>query len=63
MLNALSEIEIRLAQAQMASTIGKRSGQKQADFLRGELDRMADVARKAINKALGVSTPTNRKVG
>jgi hypothetical protein len=42
---------LRATQARLASAIGKKSGVKQADFLRGELDRIGQAARAAITKA------------
>lgn len=53
MLATLEDVELRATQARMASTIGKKSGQEQANFLRGELERIALVARAAIEKATG----------
>lgn len=53
LLAALKVLELSTTQARMASTIGKQSGQKQADFLRRQLEQIALVARAAINKAEG----------
>lgn len=51
MLAALADIELRVTQATIASTIGKKKDR--TDFLRGELERMASQARAAIEKAEG----------
>lgn len=53
LLAALEDVELSLTQARIASTIGKKSGQKQADFLRSQLERIGLEARAAINKAEG----------
>ena len=49
LLAALEDVELRCTQARIASTIGKEKGR--ADFLRGELERIAGQARAAIAKA------------
>ena len=48
---ALEDVELRCTQAKIASTIGK--GKDRTDFLRGELERIAEQARAAIAKATG----------
>ena len=53
LLAALKELELSTTQAQMASRIGIKSGQKQADFLRRQLEQIGLEARAAINKAEG----------
>ena len=53
LLTTLEDVELRCTQARLASAIGKKSGQKQADFLRGALEEIATVARAAITKAAG----------
>lgn len=55
LLSALEDVELRATQARLASTIGKKAGQ--ADFLRGELDRIGQAARAAITKAQEMKTP------
>ena len=50
MLEALEEVELRCTQARLASGIGKESATKRVEFLIGELQRIAAVARAAINK-------------
>ena len=57
LLSALEDVELRATQARLASAIGKKSGVKQADFLRGELDRIGQAARAAITKAQEMKTP------
>jgi len=52
LLEALQDIELRLTQARLASGIGRQTT-KQADFLRGECERIAQVARQAIARATG----------
>lgn len=52
MLKALAEADLRCTQARLASTIGKKAGQ--ADFLRGELERIQTVLTVAIQKTQGV---------
>lgn len=47
----LQDISLRAWQARTASTIGIKSGQKQADFLRSELERIELVSKAAIDKA------------
>ena len=49
LLAALRDVELRLTQARLASTIGKQKGK--ADFLLGEIGRVGDVASAAIRKA------------
>lgn len=46
---ALQEIELRCTQARIASGIGKRTKQQRIDFLLGELERIATVARNAAD--------------
>ena len=53
LLAALEDLELSTTQARMASTIGRKSGQKQADFLRSQLERIGLEARAAIEKAKG----------
>lgn len=53
LLAALEDLELSTTQARIASTIGRKSGQKQADFLRSQLERIGIEARAAINKAQG----------
>ena len=55
LLAALEDVELRATQARLASTIGEKAGQ--ADFLRGELDRIGQAARAAITKAQEMKTP------
>jgi len=52
LLAALEALELRCAQARIASSIGKPR-LKDADFLRHECERMAKDARAAITKATG----------
>ncbi len=52
LLAALEALELRCAQARIASSIGKPR-LKDADFLRHECERMAKDARAAIAKATG----------
>ena len=46
---ALEDVALRCTQAKIASTIGK--GKDRTDFLRGELERIAEQARAAIARA------------
>jgi len=53
LLKALEDIELRATQDKIASTIGRMSAIKRADFLQGALERIACAARAAITKAQG----------
>jgi hypothetical protein len=48
MLEALEDVELRCTQARIASTIGKKD---QTEFLRSELERIAEHARAILAKA------------
>jgi len=54
LLAALEDVELRCTQTRIASNIGKKSGLKQADFLRRELERIATAARTAIAQVKAV---------
>lgn len=58
MLANLKDIDLRVTQARIASQIGKKSKQRQVDFLLGELERLQEVARKAIVEAEGIVVPS-----
>lgn len=51
LLAALADVDLRCAQARLASGIGKKKDR--TDFLLGELERIAKHARAAIEKAKG----------
>ena len=51
LVTALEEIELRTAQARIASTIGKKKDR--TDFLCNELQRIQKVARAAIKSVIG----------
>jgi hypothetical protein len=51
MREALENADLRCTQARLASNISKKANQ--ADFLRGELERIQAVCRAAIHKAEG----------
>jgi hypothetical protein len=56
LLAALADVELRTTQARMASGIGNKPLRYRVDFLLSEMERIASVARAAINQAEG---PTN----
>lgn len=51
LLAALQDVALRCTQARIASTIGKKKDR--SDFLRGELERIAQHAEAVIAKARG----------
>ncbi len=47
LVSALEDVELRITQARLASTIGKKTGK--LEFLQNELNRIGKMAREAID--------------